>query len=285
MRSATLIIGTMLVATACERRQEMTPAAGETRPDMQTKPATPAGESGDKANVQVPSVAIPGVVTCEPEARLSANVSRVVELADSNGDGRVSKEEASALANFLVGGFLFRADANMDGSVTPEEGRKARSEFMQQNPELSALLERVRAATGKNPFTAVARLLDLETNKAITSAEARDIARGAVDDLFRSVDSNSDSALTLAETREAGLEGARAIGRAAFDAADRDDDSRLTLAEFEGAVDSPVRVAFSLADADGNGALTLDESTVAVNHLVKRLGVPVQAITTKDTKK
>jgi hypothetical protein len=221
-------------------------------------------------------VAIPGVVTCEPEARLSANVSRVVELADSNGDGRVSKDEATALANFLVGGFLFRADANMDGSVTPEEGRKARSEFMQQSPDLSALLERVRSATEKNPFIAVAGLLDLDTTKAVTSAQARDIARGAVDDLFRAVDSNSDSAITLAETREAAWEGARAIGRAAFDAADRDDNSRLTLVEFEGAIESPARVAFTLADADKNGALTLEESTIALNHLVKRLGVPMQ---------
>jgi hypothetical protein len=196
----------------------------------------------------------------------------------------VSKDEASALANFFVGGFLFRADGNMDGTVTPEEGRKARTEFMQQNTELSALLDRARAATGKNPFVAVARLLDLETTKPITSAQARDIARGAVDDLFRAVDSNSDFAITVAEARDAGLEGARAIGRAAFDAADRDDNSGLTLVEFQGAVDSPVRVAFSLADVDGNGALTLDESRAALNHLVKRLGVPSQSSTPQTAK-
>jgi hypothetical protein len=80
------------------------------------------------------------------------------------------------------------------------------------------------------------------------------------------------------------LEGARAIGRAAFDAADRDDNSGLTLVEFQGAVDSPVRVAFSLADVDGNGALTLDESRAALNHLVKRLGVPSQSSTPQTAK-
>ncbi|HEX6277955.1 MAG TPA: hypothetical protein VFZ53_33155 [Polyangiaceae bacterium] len=217
------------------------------------------------------------MVTCEPEARLSANVSHLVELADSNGDGRVSKDEATALANFLVGGLLFRADANLDGSVTPEEGRKARSEFLQQNPEVSALLDMVRSSTGNDPFTAVARLLDLDTTTAVTSTEAREIARGAVNDLFRAVDSNSDSTITLAETREAGFRGARAIGRAAFDAADRDDNARLSLVEFQAAVESPIHAAFKLADADGSTSLTLDESSVALNHLVKRLGVPLQS--------
>jgi hypothetical protein len=281
MRSATLFVAMMFVAPACERRQEMTPAAREAKPDM---PVAQTGGNEAKTQSPLPSVAIPGVVTCEPEARLSANVSRLVELADSNGDGRVSKDEASALANFFVGGFLFRADGNMDGNVTPEEGRKARTEFLQQNPELSALLDRARAATGKNAFFAVARLLDLETTKPVTSAQARDIARGAVDDLFRTADSNSDSTITLAEARDAGWEGARAIGRAAFETADRDDNSRLTLVEFQGAVDSPVRVAFALADTDGNGALTLDESSAALNHLVKRLGVPLQSSTPQTVK-
>ena len=42
-----------------------------------------------------------------------------------------------------------------------------------------------------------------------------------------------------------------------------------------------VRLAFTLADADGNGALALDESTAALNHLTKRLGVPLQASETQ----
>jgi hypothetical protein len=133
----------------------------------------------------------------------------------------------------------------------------------------------VRSSTGKDPFKAVAGLLDLDTKQSVTSSQARDVARGAVDDLFRAVDTNSDSAITLAETREASWNGARAIGRAAFDAADRDDDTRLTMVEFQSAVESPIRSAFALADGDGNGALTLEESTAALNHLVKRLGVPV----------
>jgi hypothetical protein len=273
MKRATLILGMTLVVAGCDRRQEMSPAAGETTPDTRTKPVASLGETA--AQAAVPAVSLPGVVTCEPEARLSANVSRLMELADSNGDGRVSKDEATALANFLVGGLLFRADANLDGSVTPEEGRKARSEFLHQNPEVSALLDMVRSSSGTNPFTAVARLLDLDTTTAVTSAEAREIARGAVDDLFRAVDSNSDSAITLAETREAGFRGARAIGRAAFDAADRDDNSRLSLVEFQAAVESPLHAAFKRADADGSASLTLDESTAALNHLVKRLGVPL----------
>jgi hypothetical protein len=281
MRTATLVIGMTLIATGCERRRDE--AVGETRPTTESKRER-QDDVAAKPKSPLTSIAIPGVVTCEPEARLSASVSRIVELADSNGDGRVSKDEAAALANFLVGGFLFRADTNMDGSVTPEEGRKARSELMQQNPEIAALLARVRSTTRKDPFAAVASLLDVETTKPVTTADAREIAQGAVDDLFRAVDSNSDSAITLAETRAAGWEGARAIGRAAFDAADRDDNARLTLMEFQGAMEGPARDAFTLADADGNGALTLEESAAALNHLVKRLGVPIQATAPKPPK-
>jgi hypothetical protein len=159
----------MLIAPACERRQELTPATGETMPRTQTTANTPSGADAATSGAAPLTASLPGIVSCEPDARLSANLSRVVELADSNEDGRVSKEEAGALVNFLVGGLLFRADANMDGSVTPEEGRKARSDFLRQNPGLSALLDRVRGATGQQPFAAVADLLDVDTTKTLTA--------------------------------------------------------------------------------------------------------------------
>src|SRR5919199_709639 len=58
------------------------------------------------------------------------------KLADENNDGQISQKEAIDTGNSLVGGFFFRADANGDGVLTPEEARAAREQLFQQQPLL-----------------------------------------------------------------------------------------------------------------------------------------------------
>jgi hypothetical protein len=108
--------------------------------------------------------------------------------------------EALGLTNVVIGGFFFRADGNGDGVVTPEEGRKARVELMNQSPAAAALFKEARTTTGQSPFATLARLFDVDYGKPLTIAEARDAAHGAVDDLYRASDKDRDGVLSRAET-------------------------------------------------------------------------------------
>jgi hypothetical protein len=211
-----LIIVTLAGSTACERAKQPAPLASEPSKEapadadsMQEK--APQGLESEMASLQ-----IPGIIACRPDAQVGSTISRAIALADGNADGQVSRDEAMGFANFLVGGFMFRADENSDGSVTPAEGRKAREEFVAQHPALATLLQEAREATGKNSFATLAKLLNIDTTEAVSAASARDLGRRSVDDLFAAVDSNRNGLITPDETKEASWEGARKLGQAAF---------------------------------------------------------------------
>jgi hypothetical protein len=68
-------------------------------------------------------------------------------------------------------------------------------------------------------------------------------------------------------------EGARALGRSAFEAADGDRNGRLTSQEFQAALQGPAKVAFTMADTNNDGQLTEEEAARAMGQLVQRLGV------------
>ena len=52
---------------------------------------------------------------------LQDTAKMVFKLADTNNDGQISQKEATDVGDLLVGGFFFRADANGDGTLTPDE--------------------------------------------------------------------------------------------------------------------------------------------------------------------
>ena len=56
------------------------------------------------------------------------------KLADTNNDNLISQKEAIDAGNLIAGGFFFRADANGDGVVTPDEARAAREALFNQRP-------------------------------------------------------------------------------------------------------------------------------------------------------
>lgn len=251
-------------ALGTERRAEEAPAQQQAAP-QQPAPAQPQAAP--------PAVVVGGAVACQPTAEVAQAADRLIAMADVDGDGRVSKVEASGTANFLVGGFFFRADADGDGTVTPEEGRQARAEFMDQHPALAAAMREVRSATGQSPLAVVAQMLDIQYGKPLTMAEARAAARTSVDGLFGWVDQDRDGYLTAAEARATADQGARMLGRAAFQASDTNDDDQLNLGEFQAALQGPSRMAFDMADADKNGQLSEAEAATALGRLAGRLGI------------
>ncbi|AUX26910.1 uncharacterized protein SOCEGT47_074800 [Sorangium cellulosum] len=245
------------------------PESGEeARPDEAARQGPPAQQGATSA-----AVSMGGVAVCRPTAQIERSAERLLEMADANRDGRISKVEASGTANFLIGGFFFRADANGDGTVTPEEGREARVEFMNQRPAMASVMREVRGATGKKPLESVARMLDVGYGKPLTLAEARQAARTAVDDLFGWSDTDKDGFISVAEARAAASEGARALGQAAFKAADTDRSGGLSLQEFQNALQGSAQVAFGLSDSNNDGQLSDDEAAVALGQLAGRLGI------------
>ncbi|AUX29045.1 MULTISPECIES: EF-hand domain-containing protein [Sorangium] len=249
-----------------ENRQGEAPAQQPQR-GAQTPPESAARQAPPG------EVEVGGVLSCRPEAEVEAAMTRLIALADANQDGALSKDEALGLTNVVVGGFFFRADENGDGVVTPEEGRKVRAEFMNQNPAAAALFQEARRTTGKSPFATLARLFDVDYGKPLPIAEARDAARAAVEDLYRAADQNRDGILSRAEASAVVWDGARALGRSAFEAADGDRNGRLTLQEFQAALQEPAKVAFAMADTNNDGQLTEEEGARAMGQLVKRLGI------------
>jgi len=214
------------------------------------------------------------LVACRPGAEVEETAARLMDLADANGDGKISKEETRGLTNFIIGGFFFRADANGDGTVTPEEGKQARAELESRYPAMASLFRSVRNATGRSPFSTIAALLDVNHGKPLAMAEARDVARAAVDDLYAVADADRDGVITLAEARSVAWQGARALGQAAFQAADTDRDKSLSVQEFQGALQASAKTAFAMADANNDGKLTEDEAASAMSRITGMLGVP-----------
>jgi len=204
---------------------------------------------------------------------LRDEAGRLFQMADTDHDGRLSKQEALGAANFIVGGFFFRADTNNDGTVTPKEAKEARREFLARQPMLSVLLKGVRSAGGKSPFEGVARMLDIEYGKPLKAAEAREAVRKAVDATFAYADDNKDNTLTMAEARGAAAESAAMLGKLAFGAADANNDGMLNLKEFESAVLVPARAAFAMSDANDDGKLSPDEARTALSGMMNQLGV------------
>lgn len=199
---------------------------------------------------------------------------RLVSFADPNGDGTVTRAEASSAANFLIGGFFFRADGNGDGVVTPQEGLQVRKDFMNEQPVLSSLLQSARDAGSQSPFAAIAQLLDVEYGQPVRAEQARATAKSAVDNLFAWADKNKDGELTEAEARNASLEGAQAAGRAMFRAIDANNDNQVSEAEFRNSLEGPAAIAFKMADKNSDGHLTQAEASNAVAQVAVQLSTP-----------
>lgn len=251
-----------------ERRAGETPAmGGQAQTGARTQAEAPAQQ------VTPAEVNIGGMAACRPTAEMAQAADRLVAMADVNRDGRVSKEEASNVTSFLVGGFFFRADANGDGTITPEEGRQARAELVNQHPALASVVREARNNTGQNPLAVVGQMLDVEYGKPLTMAEARQATATAVNSLYSLTDVDRDGHLTAAEARAAADQGARALGGAAFQAADADRNGGLSYEEFEAALRGTARTAFDLADTSNNGQLSKEEAAAVLGQLSSHIGV------------
>ncbi|MEO6600435.1 MAG: hypothetical protein ABIQ16_11215 [Polyangiaceae bacterium] len=255
--------------TPTEAEHTVAPAASEVT--VQASAAAPAAT----APVLPTNVEVPGVGSCQPSSEINTLATRAVDLADVNGDGRISHDEAQSMVNLVLGGAFFRADENGDGKITAEEGKAARAALLSEHPALAALLARGRDATGTTPFKSLAQLVDPNYGQTLTLVDARNAANTAVNDFYRMTDSNKDGFISRDEAISAGTQGAAALGSEAFSAADSNHDHALSPAEFTNVLTSSANSIFQTFDTNKDGKLTEAEAAAAINAAGIRVGMPM----------
>jgi Ca2+-binding EF-hand superfamily protein len=257
-----------------------------------------AGLPGTGLAQNRPAGDIPGPI--DSIADLKDTAKMLFKMADTNNDGQISQKEAIDVGNLLVGGFFFRADANGDGVLTPEEARAAREQLFQQQPLLRYILQKARSNnTGgtqfggatqpgqpagdvaqnlaANPARTIGSLLDANHDQKIGASELRQAVQQSVQTLFTVADTNQDGQLSPAELNRAVGEAARTAVQVAFQAADIDRNGALSQAEFDKALTEPAHAVFRVLDGNNDGQISLDELQRAqqiITQQIQRLSMP-----------
>jgi Ca2+-binding EF-hand superfamily protein len=190
-------------------------------------------------------------------------------VADTNRDGRVSKQEGLATAYFIAGGFFFSADKDGDLTVTPREAQEARRSGLVQHPVIRLMLLNPYGAQEPRPWGTLIKLAGMDNREPVTAADVRDSLQTGLDALFWRVDTSRDGFITREESRAAFAELVRAAGRSAYEQIDQDQDGMLSQEEVEADVVASARLGFVMADQNGDGMLTKQEAAVAAKRLAE----------------
>lgn len=266
-----IALGGVISLAGC---QEVEPKADEPAAITPSETLTKISVPTPPPAAMPPTVEVAGLASCQSNSGLATVLARIADGADADDSGDISKDEAYSSADFMVGGFFFRADANTDGTISPAEGKAVREELVLRYPSTGFLLRQSAGEQAQSSLGTLAELLDVKYGKSISASETRRAAHLVVDQVFLRADSDKDGKLTIAEARSASWEGVKAVGRAAFQATDENSDNKLSLEEFRSALDAPSKVAFEVSDADHDGTLTESEAAIAMSRVVSRLWIP-----------
>jgi len=193
-------------------------------------------------------------------------------MADVNHDGQVSQQEAVDANNLLVGGFFFRADADGNGVVSPEEARTMSDRYLNQNPWLKYIVGTLRAQARQkdgqnntnqgnaNGLQAMASLIDTNSDKQIQATELRQLVQTATQGMFAAADTNRDGQMSPSEVNAAVAGAVRAMGQASFQQADDDHNGQLSRAEYDKAIIEPANVVFQILDLNNDGQISQQEA-------------------------
>jgi len=240
---------------------------------------------------QRPAGDVPGPIDNIRDLQDTAKM--LFKMADTNNDGQISQKEATDVGNLLVGGFFFRADANGDGTLDPQEAQAAREQLFRQQPLLRYVFQKAKPdlAAGAantqggqvaqniaaNPVQAIGNLLDTNHDRKIEASELRQAVQQSVQMIFQVADANQDGQLSPAELNRAVGEAARTATQVAFQTADLDRNGAVSMDEFDKALTGPAHAAFRVLDANNDNQLSLEELQRAqqvIGDQIRRLQMP-----------
>jgi len=202
----------------------------------------------------------------------------VFKIIDENNDGQISQKEAVDAGNLIAGGFFFRADANGDGVVTPDESRQARDAFLAQKPMVRFLIERAKTvktpganAGTPNPNALIMGLVDANNDRQLQATELRQAVQTAVQGMFAAADTNRDGFMSPVEVNAAIAGAFKAAQQATFQAADSDNNGQISKDEFTRSLTDPANAVFQVLDANGDGQLSQQELQTAGRMIQNQL--------------
>lgn len=285
MKQLTSILCIGATALACNARTTTEGPSAEKAAHEETQRAdqpaderkTVRADQAAKAEAAKPSqaeterkraVVVENVGVFRPANELRNAIDRTVSVADANGDGKISRAEASGAMNFVLGGFFFRADENGDGKITKEERKQARAAFAEQHPEVERMLT---AFAETAAVQEVMKQLDADVEQTLELKQARSTIGNAVDGIFDALDENNDRVITALEADQAFNVFAAEMGRAAFERADVDNDGHMTFEEMQKSAAPALRQIFEAADNDDNGKLSETEAASMMSWLAERM--------------
>lgn len=247
-------------------------SASAQQPGQAAAPGVQAGQ---------PVINLPGPIDSPQDILESARMAFV--LADADGNGLISQQEATDAGNLLVGGLFFRADANGDGVVSREEANQVREQLFQQRPILRFVFDRasrdntpegVEPQPGTNPeeiAQAINSLIDADGDNEIQASEVRQLVQTGVQTLFNAGDADRDGQLSPAELNATMYGAIRAGFQVAFDAADTDNTGSLSKEQFAEAMVQPAYTLFDILDRDLDGQLTAEELEMAAQIVASQI--------------
>jgi len=199
-------------------------------------------------------------------------------LADVNHDGQISQKEAIDANNLMVGGFFFEADADGNGSVSPEEMRTIRETYLSQNPWTRYVVESIEAqqkgrqnSNQPNSLQGLMAVIDSNSDKQIQAKELRQLVQTFTQTYFSAADTNRDGQMSPSEVN-ASLAGAvRAMGQFAFQQADADNNGQLSRAEYDKSIVEPANVVFQILDLNHDGQLSQQEAQQTEQAFVSQI--------------
>lgn len=254
-----------LLASSCDA---VDAARVETTPRKPEAASAASTTRTHAAAAQPKNVEAPGQQPFRVVPELRDAVVRATAAVDADGDGRITKQEASGALDFVVGGFLFRADSDGNGKITPDERKQARADFAKEHPDVERLL---MSFADTQPVKTLMAHIDEVVPKTIDAKAARATIRASVEQAFGAVDEDGDGAITRPEADEALNVAASALGKAAFRAGDHDHDGAMTFAEFEASMKPPLRRIFDYADSNDDGKLSEAEAAGMMAWAAQRL--------------
>jgi Ca2+-binding EF-hand superfamily protein len=211
----------------------------------------------------------------------------VFKMADMDNNGLISQKEAVDLGNTAVGGFFFRADTNGDGKITKDEGDQLREELFRQRPWLRVVIQKANAQQKQNgqpgareAIQGVLNLLDSNNDKALEASEVRQIVDSTVQGLYSTADTDRDGQMSPTEVNSAIVGITKAAGQALFAAADKDQNGQLSREEFFESLKDPANTVFAVLDANADDQLSqqeMDRAQRVIGSQLRALKVPEPA--------